>query len=490
MAHQQAAPLREFRGHGDSVICLAPSQFESNTLASGGEDGWLVLHDFRAPAPCAVVASAADSFARAADADADARTVGDGGGGIGRRRLADADARIVAAVAWCPRRPEILYAAAGTGVVALDVRALKASASAAAAAAGGPAAWNPLARSSPADAARDNVAALDTSGGAGGGGLLAAADDAGDVAVFDLLRGEAAPPAAGRQPQHLHLKRRVLLRNAHGDAPCCAVAFAPPPLAGGGGGGGSGGGGDGNQQRRRTVAVLSGGCDSRVALGDTGLLRDDPGGGSRRPPRLVRRWEMGGEAELASGAEVGGPRLCNPPFVLGMSTTAAVDGHGRETVVAAVARGDGVVAVFAELFADDGGGGGGSGGGGGGGGGGDHPSVRIDAHRRAASCARFVRVAAPLEGQVLMLATGGDDGRVCLWYWGPEGRPAARAPRPSPRHPPSPLAFEPALHWQASMPRRGAKVNAIVDVVSGPTGVLLAVADTERTVKAYDPMGV
>jgi hypothetical protein len=474
------APLRLLSGHTDSVVCLSASDSDNdrNTIASGGEDGWLVIHDPRAPAPCAVVSSAAmpssSSGANAAAAPP-----------------------CVAAVSFAPWSSEILYAAAGTQVVALDVRALKASAPSSSSAST-PGAWNPLARSSPADAARDVVAALSVTGA--GGGLLAAADDAGDVAVFELLRGQASTTSSSPQ-QHL-LRRKVLLREAHGDAPCCAVAFAPPPLAAGA---------NRPHQRHKTVMVLSGGCDSRVFLGDTGLpCSSDPGGGGaaaaakRRPPRPVFKWEMGGEA-LASGAAAdadandggmarvaaetaGGPRVCNPPFVMGLATATAVDGRGGETAVAAVARGDGVLAVF-EPFASDGvvvGGDGAAKKGSG------CPSVCIAAHKRAVSCARFARLGRVPDGQTLMLATGGDDGRACLWYWGSTGQPAAGAPRQAAsgtsRFPPSPLAFKPALCWHASMPGKGAKVNAVVDV-AGPGGLVLAVADTATTVKVYDAVG-
>jgi len=420
-------PLHTLAGpHTDSVICLASNELNPNTLASGGEDGRLVLHDLRAAAADAGAAASAST---------------------------PSSLSAVAALCFDPCRPGVLlYAAAGTQVVALDLRKLVSSSGTS---------WAPVAASSPADAARDDVSAL-----AAGGGLLAAADDSGDVAVFDLAAGEQ-PGAA--------LKRRVLLRRVHGDSPACAVAFAASSPA---------------------PAVLSGGCDSRVVLTDTGLPPPGSSGAAkRRVPRPLSAWQMGGEEPGGAGGggegggggdgdddnaaagtttntttvgagTVGGPRVCNPPFVFGLATTttiAAAGGSGR--LVAAAARGDGVVAIFEPTA-------------------GAASSSRsappsstlIEAHRRAASCARFFPPGADASSSsspLPPLATGGDDGRVCLWRW-PSG---------------SSLGQPAVLAWEATMPKR-AKVNALCVVGGGGGGEegaapLLAVADTSRRVKLF-----
>lgn len=442
-------PLRTLTGHADSVICLASSG-SSNTLASGGEDGRLVLHDVRAPqAAAAAIVAAANAASSSSPPPA------------------------VAALCFDPLRPEILYAAAGTQLVALDLRALASSSTP-----GLPPPWRPLASSSRADAARDDVGALAAT--SAHGGLLAAADDAGDVAVFDLLASYSVGSAGGCGAATA-LKRRVLLRGAHGDSPACAAAFLQAS----------------SSTAAAPTVVLSGGCDSRVVLTDTGLPSSSSSSSAkRRAPRAVAAWRMGGEEAAAaapaeggpataSGATsskpdeattvgfgtVGGPRLCNPPFVLGLDVWIGGGGGGGGRCMAAAARGDGVVAIFDPLGAAKGGG--------------ASSVVLIDgAHRRAASCVRWLVASAvgqqQQQEQPLLLASGGDDGRAALWRWG-GGAADLSAGR------------QPELAWEAAMPgkRRPAKVNAVCDVGDGGAGAggggggLLAVADTTTGVKLF-----
>jgi hypothetical protein len=94
----------------------------------------------------------------------------------------------------------------------------------------------------------------------------------------------------------------------------------------------------------------------------------------------------------------------------------------------------------------------------------------------------------PGEGRPLLLASGGDDGRVALWRWagggdgGDEGGLLSSARN------------RPERAWEAAMmatpgKRRPAKVNAVCQVGGGGNKVALAVADTTRAIKVLSVGG-
>ncbi|MEW5319030.1 MAG: hypothetical protein WDW38_010206 [Sanguina aurantia] len=335
--------LLKLQGHRDSVNCCAASAQQPHVLASGSEDGRVCLFDLNTgqlshtllrpnPHPTPPTASPpATSDGNIADSPS--------------QSLPDLDHPPIAALAFWPcsqpspsasslsnpspphSTPGVLYAACGKDILCLDPRAGR----------------NPASRYSHS---RDDVAAIALSTR---GSHLAAGDDAGEVLIVDLV--------AGRPFKHM--------RSVHPAGMVTSVAFSG----------------------RRQWEVVTGGTDSCVARYDYSRAR------------CLDRWPMGqlsqpilapvsasrtagaaagvgqardadglGGGDRASGVEGAAEdgtagQLFNPPFVhqlalAGPDVSCCGGGGGSggggggssggrlQRQLAAVARGDGAVALF------------------------------------------------------------------------------------------------------------------------------------------------
>ncbi|KAG2453842.1 hypothetical protein HYH02_002049 [Chlamydomonas schloesseri] len=329
----------KLKGHQAAVLSCASL---GALLASGDEDGRLIIHDLRRAATSSAAADAGTFAASGAEASATAGASASASVSLtspaaeGSKPLisvtlkgADGQPAPITALAVIPSSSTSsstsaaaagaadgggdaiggLFAAAGSLVHQIDVRA-------------------PGSVVQTYDSAREEVNGLAVNCR---GTYLAAGDDGGEVQVYDL--------AAGKQYKGI--------RNVHRSI-CSSVAF----------------------RAHKPWDLLSGGLDSSVAKYDF----------SR--PKCIDRWDMAALAAQPGAGGGGGGQIFNPPFVHQVAVPAGEARPGCGWLAAA--RGDGAVVVLdadvssavsassgptSVLAAAGGGGGGGRKGGGGSGGG-------------------------------------------------------------------------------------------------------------------------